>query len=352
MHLIFCAIFLFFYSFYIQGYSYDPQYYEISLQRNTPTGVVVVAYNRPDYFKRVIESIERNPEASSLPFFFMLDGGPSAKQEENAKIIQNSIISHKYIILRDENYGCAKNLIDARRFMFDWCKFEKVIVMEDDLIVTPQYFGLLERLHRWATENYDNVGVVQTWNYCFLSVDEKRERLQDVIDSGYYWWSFVSYCIDRSAWNRISPILYEYESRFIDTLPQSPQFFKQRSKPGLSNLAPEIRQWIKKLIKQRQVSPLFPDRQFRVLPIDLESFFSSDAFEPNQDLMTGFALWMAGMIKVQTIVNRAKHIGEIGITFTNDIQWRDFGFDKITLDEFEEDQQFTHFREWPPRGVK
>jgi glycosyltransferase involved in cell wall biosynthesis len=338
--LVLSQIFLLYSSEYPLGYR------DIALHENSPVGVLVVAYNRPEYLSQVIASIENNPESTSLPFFFFLDGGPGSAQNENSDLIQRSKIARKGIILRDDNYGCAKNLIDARRFMFDWCQFEKVIVMEDDLIITPQYLGLLIRLHQWAKTKYDNIGPVQAWSYCTLPLKEKRRRLSHVVDSGNSWWSFLNYCVDRETWNLISPILYEYESRFIDAIPKTADFFLQRSKPGYSILAPEIRIWIKELIAHRHPKPVLDQkRQFKCVPLDYESIFSSDTFEPNQDLMTGFALWMAGLIKVQTVVNRAQHIGRTGITINDQTLWEHFGFDKIILDEFQTDANLLNFRE-------
>ncbi len=323
---------------------YDQKYQDMAIRENTPVGVVVVAYNRPSYFLQVIKSIEENPEAAHLPFFFMLDGGPLAEQEENTKMIQASSIAHKEIILRERNYGCAKNLIDARRFMFDWCKFEKIIVMEDDLVITPQYLGLLLRLHQWAKENYDNVGVVQAWTSCLLNYEEKKQRLNEVVGGGAFWWSFVSYCIDQETWAMMSPILYEYESRFIDAIPQTEEFFKQRSKPNLSDKVEEIRQWIWELINDRPMKSFVDQRTFKTKRLNYESIFTNKLFEPNQDHMTGFALWMAGLIKIQTVVNRAKHIGEVGLTCDNK-SFKAHKFDKIILDGFEEDHELTSFKE-------
>lgn len=121
-------------------------------------------------------------------------------------------------------------------------------------------------------------------------------------------------------------------------------FNTQRSRPGCSELAPLIRQWMKHLIKHKHVIPTYNERHFKTAIMNYESIFSSDDFAPNQDLMTGFALWMAGISKVQTVVNRAVHIGKNGITINENL-WNIFGFDKIILDEFEQDQQITEFRE-------
>ena len=53
--------------------------------------------------------------------------------------------------------GCPKNHIDSKRFMFDWCKFSQVIVMEEDLLVSRHYFKTLLNLYHWAKKSYSNI---------------------------------------------------------------------------------------------------------------------------------------------------------------------------------------------------
>lgn len=326
-----------------ENYDYDSSYYHIALRQSQPVAILVVAYNRPEYFAEVIESLERNSESRTLPFYFFLDGGPGAKQEANRMIINHSKIHNKEIITRKRNYGCAKNLIDARRFLFDWCHYETVIVVEDDIILSPHYIRTLLALHQW-TRNYSNIGVVQCWSYCFLNREEKRDKLHLVQESGSYWWSFVSYCLDREVWQAIRPILYEYETAFIDKIPWSEEFYKERSKPGLSSLGPDIRAWVKRLIDTHDPKPAKEGPHLKT-NIDLRLMFAAMNYEITmQDLMTGFALWMAGYVKLETVVNRARHIGKYGVT-VNEQVFHSLQHDRITLDHFDEDATLTDFEE-------
>ncbi|MDQ0883805.1 hypothetical protein QFZ73_004816 [Peribacillus sp. V2I11] len=328
----------------MENYDYDPSYYHRSLQQNQPVAILVVAYNRPEYFKEVIVSLERNPESCTLHFYFFLDGGPGAKQEENKMIIINSKIKNKEIITRKRNYGCAKNLIDARRFMFDWCKYEKIIVIEDDIIVSPHYIRTLLALHQWAKQNYRNIGVVQCWSYCFLNSEEKRKKLPLVQNNETYWWSFVSYCLDQEVWHALRPLLYEYETRFVDKIPWTEDFFKERSKPSLSSVGSDIRTWVKHII-DIQGPKLDKEGPYFKTNIDLRAIFASINYDiTNQDVMTGFALWMAGYVKIETVVNRARHIGKYGITVDEKL-FKLLHHDKITLDHFDEDATLTDFEE-------
>lgn len=328
--------------FFCATHSYDKKYYKKALQDKQSTAVVIIAYNRPHYLKQLLDCLEKNPESQTLPFYFILDGGPKAAQEENCTIINNSTIKHKEIIKRERNYGYAKTVIDTQRFMFDWCKFDKIIFMEEDLLVSPFYLRLTLALHKWARQEYSNVGVVQCYSYSFLNREQKLPLLDAVQGSGNYWWSFVSYCMDRKLWNDIKSILYEYEKRFVDKIPTTEEYFIERSRPALWSGAPKIREWVRELVKRKVKVKRTDKKIFIDNKVNLREFFCSD-FEPNQDLIFGFALWMKDYVKIQTVVNRARHIGEEGITFDPKyFVW--MKHDKITLDNFEEDASLSNFR--------
>ena len=53
----------------INKWGYSSKYYNISKQIKSDTGIVVIAYNRPYYFKKVVDALEKNLEAQTLPFF-------------------------------------------------------------------------------------------------------------------------------------------------------------------------------------------------------------------------------------------------------------------------------------------
>lgn len=326
----------------LESYKYPQKYHNIALSNNQSTAIVIIAYNRPYYLKKLIESLEENPESQTLPFYFILDGGSRATQSENCAVINTSKIKHKEIILRERNYGYAKTIIDTNRFIFDWCKFDKMIFMEEDLIVSPYYIRLLLALHKWAKENYSNVGVVQTYSFCFLSKEEKRQKLNLVQPSGFYWWSFVSYCIDKEVWDDIKAVLYEYESRFVDAIPQTDEFFKERSRPSLWTGANDIRKWLRTLLKTRLPLKISDKKLFVDNKVDIRPKLDANNFEPNGDLMFGFALWMKHYVKIKTTVNRAKHIGEVGITFDHHF-YQEMKHNKINLDNFEEDAILSNF---------
>ena len=335
----------------IKNSEYDIKYRDISSLTKQPVGVVIIAYNRPHYFRQLIRSLEQNPESQTLPFYFLLDGGSRAKQAENADIIKQSSIKYKEIIFRPRNYGYSKTVIDAYKFMFDWCNYKKIIFFEEDLVVSPHYIKLTLNLHEWATSNYSNIGAVSCWSYCFLNKEAKAKLLNRVQEpSTGYWWSFVSYCLDNDVWNEVGPLLYQYEE-FIDQIPHTDEFAEARSITKMWEGAPKIQAWTRALcLNKLQIDNKNPILRFRTRPgkkvfPGLNMYRAiRDHYSPtgiasaNEDAIMAFCFWLKGYIKIETVVNRITHIGEVGLHY--DIL---NGF-KTTIDIFDEDAKLTTFK--------
>lgn len=316
----------------LHEYGYPAQYRNIAHNEHKPVGILVTAYNRPRYFRKLVASLSKNPEAEHMPFFFILDGGPQATQQENMQIILKSPIKHKYIIARNSNYGNGKTIIDARRFMFEWCGFEKILVFEDDLVVSSNYIKFTLNLHKWARENFDNIGVVTGMSVCHLSLDQKRARLRAVKEG---WDGYWGYCIDKEVYYKIKPMIEEYERKCLIEVPRN----------KLNGQA--VAQWF--MTHLRHYTPIRHRRTFKST-IDYLSRFKAWIYHvqhlqkrrDGQDIETRFALFKAGYIKIHTEVNRARYIGKHGVHNTSD-RWKEKGFEEVILHAIAEDATLTHF---------
>ena len=83
------------------------------------TALLLLGFNRLDYFEKTLTSLENNPEAHQADLHVYLDGGPNAKQSEITKMVNESKFQNPVIVTRDENWGIGRHLIDARRELFD-----------------------------------------------------------------------------------------------------------------------------------------------------------------------------------------------------------------------------------------
>lgn len=299
------------------------------MEETKEAAVLIAAYNRPQYLKQVVKSIEKNQESTFLDFFFYLDGGSGSTQKKNIEIINQSLITNKYIINRPKNLGVGINIIDARRTLFDVYRYDRILVLEDDMVLSPYYIGLVFRLLDWAESHFDNIGVVQCWFPCTWERNKKIKHLQSVCVNFNHFWG---YALSRKVWDCMKDLLYEYEERFLKDL----QVYKQRDHEKIRKFFREIAQ------------KTWPERGPRKWPeeYDRYSYFKRNFKRKNiatsQDVATGLALWSQGYRRVGTLVNRGLAIGKVGEHFT-EAKFEKKGLNRVVLDTFEEDASISSF---------
>jgi len=293
------------------------------------TAIALIGYDRPGYFGRVLASIAANPEAQAWPLFVFLDGPADVEQKVQARMVKASKIAESYIIQYSGNVGCGLNIIMARQYLFDKLEFDRVFVMEDDLVISPHYFGVVSRLMDWCEANYSDIGVVQGYWHCREDVAWKREHLADVATGNPHWWGYM---MTRTAWDAIKPDMMEYTGMFLQNRP-----YWQRDEWG-------IREWARSKLDAWD-GTYQGDRQFPYHWREQYSYWLRTEHPlpaSGQDGMTALSLQVAGLKKVCTVVNRGVNIGAQGM-HTNAASWQRNKMDVIELDIFDSDETLSEF---------
>lgn len=117
--------------------------------------IALFTYNRADHTQKAVESLLRNEEAKESDLFIFSDGpkteAKKAGVEENRKYIHSiSGFRSVTIVERDCNWGLSKSLIAGITEITE--KFGRVIVVEDDLIVSPYFLCYMND----ALEKYED----------------------------------------------------------------------------------------------------------------------------------------------------------------------------------------------------
>ena len=128
--------------------------------------IVLFVYNRPEHTKRTIESLQKNTGAGESILYIYSDGakGNSVDAVEKVRQYIGSITGFKKveIILREQNMGLAASVIAGVTEVIT--RHGKVIVMEDDIEVTPHFLSYMnEALQRYA--NSSRVFAVTGFSY-------------------------------------------------------------------------------------------------------------------------------------------------------------------------------------------
>jgi hypothetical protein len=295
--------------------------------------IAIVGYNRPAYFTQMLDGLAANPLPTTWRVFAFLDGGPQSTQADLTAIIKASPLAARIQIEpMPFNMGTGRNLIAARRMLFEDYGFERVMVLEEDCVIGPDYLAVCNNLMNWSQQTYDNVGAVSGWNMCFMDFEHKSLHAKHVGVSNSHW---ITYMMTRACWYRIRDMLHEYEARFLQP------YASYKARPHV-----EIRKWIRNLVLKADGY-----RGGNSVPMgmpggfDAVKYFDRDVFASGQDACTAAAIYCAGMVKLSTLVNRALYIGIDG-EHGNRSNFDAAGFGRMTLDPIPGDATNTNFEVW------
>jgi hypothetical protein len=136
--------------------------------------VALFVYNRPEHTRRTVESLRANELAQRSDLFVFADGAksePAASAVREVRRFIHAIRGFKSVtvIERDRNFGLAGSVINGVTQLSN--TFGRVIVMEDDLLTTPDFLEFMNRaLGRYECET--KILSVSGFNFA-LSVPEE-----------------------------------------------------------------------------------------------------------------------------------------------------------------------------------
>ena len=172
--------------------------------------IALFTYNRPDHTQQAVESLLTNAESKYSDLYIFSDGPKNDKAVEGVKANRDYIRkikddndnvnspslnregrggSFRYITIieREKNWGLANSLIAGITEVVN--KYGKVIVVEDDLILSPFFLQFMnEALEKYKDEN--KVGAITA--YCPI----KNDTLPDTFFLRYF------HCWGWATWKR------------------------------------------------------------------------------------------------------------------------------------------------------
>jgi hypothetical protein len=118
--------------------------------------VALFVYNRPEHTRRTVEALRANDLAHESNLYVFADGAknePASAAVEAVRKFIRTIDGFRSVTIfeRDQNFGLANSVIAGVTRMCD--EHGRVIVMEDDLLTTPDFLLFINR----ALEHYADV---------------------------------------------------------------------------------------------------------------------------------------------------------------------------------------------------
>lgn len=112
--------------------------------------IVVFGFNRPDALKNTIASLLNNEEAKFSDLFVFVDGPREGKMGEKEKVKEvreyvKSITGFKslHYTFSEKNKGLADSIIRGVSQVIN--QYDRVIVLEDDLVLMPNFLNFLNQ---------------------------------------------------------------------------------------------------------------------------------------------------------------------------------------------------------------
>lgn len=117
--------------------------------------IAIFAYNRLNHLQQTIESLQKNKLACKSELYIFSDAAKNKSEIEKVEKLRTYIYKIEgfkkvYIIERNTNFGLAKSIITGVTDIIN--KYNKIIVLEDDLIVSNDFIEYMNT----ALEFYQN----------------------------------------------------------------------------------------------------------------------------------------------------------------------------------------------------
>ena len=275
----------------------DLNYFLNPIAPKETTAIVLIACNRPNYFKQVVDALA--PQVQDKPVYLFIDRpieeGQLPVVEEQRKYVEEKfkLLS---VIIRPRNFGCGMNIVDARDKIFGI--HDRAFILEDDMVPDANYIEYCEKLWDWSRQ-FSNVGAVQGWAHCTMTPAQKKRNNKIVRATFENAWGYL---MDAKTWSSIRTSMLDY-STFIKDVP-----YMNRDNLRISRF---MRIYKDKPFEPHGNNPVLLDQ---LAQNDERSFL--DNCPTCQDGMTYLALRNAGLVRLAPVVNRGIYIGKSGIHST------------------------------------
>jgi len=247
--------------------------------------IVLYSYNRPNYFKQVIESLKSQVGDSEI---FLFQDGPKNSNDkkltdESVNIFKNAFANGN-LFYSDKNLGVAFNQKRARDFIFD--RAESAIFIEDDIVLNDYYIKLLNGLMDIFSDD-DQIGMVS----CF----GEPHRHEDVFQ-------YFEYLIPDNDWNQ------QQENNKNHFMQMEHLWAYGFYRESYNKIRDEI---------ENYYAILPADYAYRS-PQKILSYAVSLGLDPrkvvtSQDSILSGILILNNIYKISTFTMNARYIGEIGV---------------------------------------
>lgn len=161
--------------------------------------IALFAYNRPHHLSVTIKALMDNSISKDSDLFIFIDGPKDKTDFENVGLVRNiAKQTHGFasvkVVSRPRNFGLSRSISEGVSDVLN--SYDRVIVLEDDLIVSPYFLGYMnDALDLYF--NDDVVASIHGYNYPIEQNDQQTYFLRGADCWGWGTW--------RRAWQHFNP---------------------------------------------------------------------------------------------------------------------------------------------------
>lgn len=248
--------------------------------KNMKIGIGIISWNRPNYLKQLLDSLEKN-DLSNCDFHLFQDGLNckfTNKEQTNVENINKSIsvfdkskLPNKEFHIREKNVSVAINQFEAMNFLS--LHYDKFIFLENDVIVSPNFIVIMKKLLK-QFEHDKKVACISPSFRLHCKQDKIEKNLDRLFFKRGHFWAEACWA---KKWIKIAKEYMPYYN-IVKNRP-----YRKRDEGA-----------IKKLFSNSGIKML----------------------TTSQDQGKDWAITKSGMKRAKLVVNRATGIGDKGIHST------------------------------------
>lgn len=165
--------------------------------------VIIFCYKRPKHLKRTVEALQRNKLAKDSELYIFSDGFKNETDKEGVLKVRKYIKSidgfkNITIVEREKNFGLAKSVIDGVTQIIR--KFGKVIVLESDLISSPDFLNFMnDALIKYEKHKY--IWSVTGYNFPININQGYKYEVYLSLRTGSWGWATWQDRWEKAEWN-------------------------------------------------------------------------------------------------------------------------------------------------------
>jgi len=151
--------------------------------------ITVAAYNRPGLLAKLLKSLEEQIRSlADYKLYIRIDAG--GNQFENVKQVALGVdFMDVDVLYPKRNEGCIINTYKLMEWVFEWGRADWNVYLEDDFILSPDAFNLVE----WYIEYSEELkkGIEDIGAYCLCRLRESGDPEKIYLSRAFVGWGFL-----------------------------------------------------------------------------------------------------------------------------------------------------------------